>query len=228
MILSAHQPAYLPWLGYFDKLLRSDVFVFLDNVQYEKNSFINRNRIKTPQGPIWLTVPVKTKGHTHSTLRDTEIDHSQNWKAKHLNAIRLNYSKAPRFADSFPKLQALYEEEDCLLADMCFRHLQFWLKELGAKKTVVRASTLDIDSKKSDLVYDLCRHFRADHYISGALGRDYLEEEKFAEGGIRIEYQSYRHPAYAQLHGDFLPGMGIVDLWMNTDRFGLICKGDEE
>jgi hypothetical protein len=225
MILSIHQPAYLPWLGYFDKLMRSDVFVFLDNVQFEKNSFINRNRIKTPQGATMLTAPVKSKGHTDSTLKETELDNSQHWKAKHLKSVFLNYRSAPRFNSCYPKLEALYGAEDTLLADMCFRQLQFWLHELGVEKKLVRASSLPVTSRKSDLVFDLCRHFEADHYISGALGRDYLEEEKFTNAGIRIEYQDYQHPVYSQLHGEFLPYMGIVDFWMNTDRFESIWKG---
>lgn len=225
MILSAHQPAYLPWLGYFDKLIRSDVFVFLDTVQYEKNSFINRNRIKTSQGPIWLTVPVKTKGHTASSLRETEIDNRQNWMEKHLKSIQLNYRKAPRFDICYPRLEALYREDYSLLADMCFRHLEFWLKEMGVEKKVVRSSALPIDSKKSNLVFDLCHHFGADCYISGTLGRNYLDEEKFKNAGIQVEYQDYRHPVYSQLHGAFIPNLGIVDLWMNTDRFDLIATG---
>jgi hypothetical protein len=224
MILSVHQPAYLPWLGYFDKLIRSDVFVFLDTVQYEKNSFINRNRIKTPQGMLWLTVPVKTRGHIASTLQQTEIDNSQNWRAKHLKSIYLNYRAAPRFERCYARLEALYAAEDGLLADMCFRQLQFWLKEFGIEKTLVRASSLPIESRKSDLVFDLCQHFGADYYISGALGTHYLEQDKFKEAGIEIEYQDYRHPVYPQLHGEFMPNLGIVDLWMQNDRFDLIRK----
>jgi len=225
MILSAHQPAYLPWLGYFDKLARSDVFVYLDTVQYEKNSFTNRNRIKTPQGNQWLTVPVKTKGHTSSTLTETEIDNSQDWRGKHLRAIQLNYRKALRFAQCYPKLEALYMEEFLLLSELCYRHLGFWLGELGIERRIVRSSTLSITSRKSDLVFDLCRHFGANHYLSGALGRDYLDEPKFAAAGIHVEYQAYSHPVYPQLYGGFSPYMGVIDYWMNVDDSSLISAG---
>ena len=225
MIVSIHQPAYLPWLGYFDKLARSDVFVFLDNVQFEKNSFTNRNRIKTPQGALMLTAPVRSRGHTASTMKETALDNNQYWKARHLKSVFLNYRSAPRFDACYPKLEALYQADDTLLADMCFRQLQFWLRELGVEKRVVRASSLPVASRKSELVFDICRHFEADCYISGALGRNYLDEGKFTNAGIRIEYQDYRHPVYPQLHGDFLPCMGIVDFWMNTDRFESIWKG---
>ena len=111
-----------------------------------------------------------------------------------------------------------------MLADLCFRQLQFWLEEFGVEKRLVRASSLPVESRKSDLVFDLCQHFGADYYISGALGMRYLEQDKFAHAGIQIEYQDYRHPVYPQLHGEFMPNLGIVDLWMHSDRFDLIEK----
>lgn len=225
MILTVHQPAYLPWLGYFDKIKRSDVYVYLDSVQFEERSFINRNRIKTPQGPIWLTIPVKSKGHRDSTLRETEIDYSQNWKAKHLKSIHANYKKAPYFDERYPLLEALYQPDHRLLADLCYEHLLFWLEQLGIEKTIVRSRDLPITSKKSQLILDICRHFGADGYLSGALGKDYLDEEAFSGAGVKIEYQDYRHPAYPQLHGEFMPYMGIVDCWMNTDCAGLMGGG---
>lgn len=222
MILTAHQPAYLPWLGYWDKLIRSDVFIFLDSVQYEANSFINRNKIKTANGPIWLTIPVKTKGHLSSTLQETQIDHSRNWKKKHLNSIFLSYKKAPRFDLCYSKLEQLYQIDCELLADWCFEQLQFWLKELQIQRSIVRSQTLPLESQKSQLILDLCQQFGASHYISGALGQDYLEVEQFQAAGIAVEFQHYQHPIYPQLHGAFLPYMGIIDLWMNTDNFSII------
>lgn len=221
MILSAHQPAYLPWLGYFDKIVRSDLFVFLDSVQFEKNSFTNRNQIKTAQAPIWLTVPVKIKGHMTSSLRDMEIDNRQDWKIRHLKAIFFNYKKAPRFDECYPVLERLYKKDHSLLADLCWDHLIFWLQEFDIKTRIVRSSELDIVSKKSDLIFELCHFYEATKYISGALGRSYLEEDKFIQAGIDIEYQDYQHPQYPQLWGEFLPNMSIVDFWMNTDRYEL-------
>jgi hypothetical protein len=123
MILSAHQPAYLPWLGYFDKIARADVFVYLDTVQFEKNSFINRNRIKTPQGAQWLTIPVKMKDHLSATLRDTEIECVQPWGSKHLKTIRMNYSRAEFFDACCRKLAALLADPQTSLAELCWRQL---------------------------------------------------------------------------------------------------------
>ena len=224
MILSAHQPAYLPWLGYFDKIIRSDVFIYLDTVQFEKNSFTNRNKIKTTQGSIWLTIPVISKGHMNNTLKEIVIDNKQNWKKKHLTSIYQNYKKAPRFDVCYPKIEALYAKEYECLSDLCWDQLMFWLDELRIKKQIVKSSTLPIDSKKSDLVFDLCKHFHADRYISGALGRGYLQVADFKKEGIDVEFQDYQHPIYPQLYGNFIAYMGIVDFWMNTVDVSLITK----
>lgn len=221
MILSAHQPAYLPWLGYFDKIARADMFIYLDTVQFEKNSFINRNQIKTPQGALWLTIPVKTRGHTSASLRTTEIDDSQPWRIKHLKSIEMNYRKSPRFDECFPKIQTLLNMPESNLADYCFYQLQFWLSELAIDTRIVRSSELPISSAKSDLVLDLCRYFGAQHYLSGALGRDYLVVEDFRKAGISIEYQSFNPPVYPQLWGDFIPYLGILDWWMNGGKLSV-------
>lgn len=216
MILSAHQPAYLPWLGYFDKIARADVFVYLDTVQFEKNSFINRNQIKTPQGALWLTIPVKTKGHTSGSLRTTEIDDSQPWRTKHLKSIEMNYRKAARFDECFPKIEALLTMPESNLAEYCLHQLLFWLDELAIDTRIARSSELPIASSKSDLVLDLCRYFGAHRYMSGALGRDYLIEEDFSKAGIAIEYQSFKSPVYPQLWGTFIPNLGVLDWWINS------------
>lgn len=224
MILSAHQPAYLPWLGYFDKIARADVFVYLDTVQFEKNSFINRNQIKTPQGSLWLTIPVKTKGHTSKSLFTTEIDDSQPWRIKHLKSIEMNYRKAPRFEECFPKIQALLTIPESNLAEYCLHQLRFWLGELAIDTRIVRSSELPITSAKSDLVLDLCQYFGAQHYLSGALGRDYLVEDDFSKAGIGIEYQSFKSPVYPQLWGDFIPYLGILDWWMSGAELSVLRR----
>lgn len=222
MILSAHQPAYLPWLGYFDKIIRSDIFVYLDTIQLEKNSFTNRNRIKTPQGAAWLTVPVKIKGHIGKAIMEIEIDNSQDWRRKHLNTIYMNYKKAPRFEVCYPKLENLYQARYQLLAELCWEQLLFWLEEFDIKTQIVRSSSLPVDAKKSDLVLELCRYYNTDHYISGVLGKNYLREEDFELCGITLSFQDYKHPVYPQVWGDFLPNMSILDFWMNTCEYDLI------
>lgn len=223
MILTAHQPAFLPWLGYFDKIHSADKFIFLDSVQFEKNSFTNRNKIKTPQGELWLTVPVKAKGHTVNTLRNLEIDANANWKKKHLGAIHANYKKAKRFHALYPALEDLYSREYSLISDLCFDQIQFWMSQLRLDRPLIKSSSLGITSSNSDLILDLCRRCSATKYISGAQGRNYLKEADFRREGIEITYQDYRHPEYAQLWGgEFLPGMSILDFLMNNDDINRI------
>ena len=228
MIVTIHQPAYLPWLAYFDKISRSDVFVFLDTVQLEKNSYsyTYRNKIKSPQGSMWLTVPLKAKGHMNNTIREIPIDYSQRWKKKHLKSIFFNYNKSPYFNELYPKLESLYQTSYEFFSELAYMHLLFWLEELQIKTKVVRASDTPINSRKSALILDLCEHFQATRYISGALGKNYLDESAFQQKSIHIEYQKYQHPLYPQLYGDFLPNLAIVDFWMNTHQTDLISHRD--
>jgi len=217
MTISAHQPAYLPWLGYFDKILRSDLFIFLDSIQFEKNSFTNRNMIKSSNGAIWLTVPVKTKDHFELKLNEIVIDNKKNWKDKHLKSIYFNYKKAVNFEYNFPKIEKLYSNNYEFLSDLCFEHLIFWLEEFNIKTKIIPSSKLNIKSNKSDLVLELCLKFNANNYLSGILGKNYLEEENFKRHNIEVEYQKFETPFYEQLYGEFIPNLSIIDVWMNSD-----------
>jgi len=215
LIVSIHQPAYLPWLGYLDRIAASERFVFLDTVQFEKNSFTNRNLIKTHNGELWLTIPVLSKGHTSSSLHDLKIDNSQDWRSRHLRSIEQNYKKAPYFEDRFPKLVAVYEPEDSL-SDLCFRHLQFWAGEFKLGADIVRASDLGGEGKKSDLILSLCMRAGATTYLSGSYGREYLDEVAFAEAGVELKYHQFVPQPYPQLFGEFFPTAAALDYWMNV------------
>lgn len=219
MIVSIHQPAYLPWLGYFDKIARADLFIWLDNVQFQKNSFQNRNKILTKDGPAWLTVPVRTSGVLYETpLKDVEIDNSKNWRGKHLASIRMNYGKAPRFDGAFSALSRFYEREWHTLDLLCRDMLDYFNVLLGVTTPIRRASEMSPGGAKSDLVLDLCRKAGATTYLSGALGRDYLDLASFAAAGIAVEFQDYKHPAYAQAYPGFTPNLAVIDLLMNEAR----------
>lgn len=222
MILSIHQPAYLPWLGYFDKILKSDLFIFLDTVQFEKNSFINRNKIKSQNSSLWLTIPVKTKGHTESSILETEIINNKNWKHKHLQNIYYSYKKAKYFDYLYPKLEILYKKEYLYLSELCFEHLDFWLKEINCETKIVKASNLNMKQKKSQLILEICNYFSSKTYISGALGRDYLEEHSFEKENIEIIYQNYTSPIYEQINGQFISNLSIIDFLMNNNNYEII------
>lgn len=217
MIISIHQPAYLPWLGYFDRIAKSDVFIFLDNVQFEKNSFTNRNRIKTPNGPLWLTVPVKLHGHLDRVIGEIEVDEAQNWKRKHLRSIEQFYHNAPQFPAKFDRVAASYAPRISLLAEFCYQQLLFWLSELKIETRILRATEMIATGQKSDLVLALCKEAGATTYISGPLGKGYLQEEDFSAAGIQVEYQDFRPTEYPQQYGNFIPGLSVLDYWMNAE-----------
>ena len=222
MILSAHQPAYLPWIGYFEKIAHSDIFIYLDTVQFEKNSFINRNVIKTPQGSSWLTIPIKVKNHIKNSLIMTKIDEQKPWRKKHIKSIEMNYKKAKRFQECYLKIERVINYMDSNLSEYCFNHLKFWINELEINTKIFRASDLPINSNKSNLVLDLCQYFGSDVYLSGILGKNYLIEEDFIKHGIKIQYQQHMQKIYPQLWGEYIPNLSILDCWMNTNDKNLI------
>ena len=216
-VVSIHQPAYLPWLGYFDKIRRADLFIYLDSVQFQKQSFQNRNKIRTADGWTWLTVPVETKGRLYETpLKDLPINNRVNWRRKHRAAIEMNYRKAPRFEPVMSLLDRFYAQEWEHLSDLCYAMMTAFNRELAVDSEIRKASELKtLEGGKSDLLLSICRAVGATTYLSGALGQNYLDVESFERAGIDVLFQDYRHPVYAQLQPDFLPNMAVIDLLMN-------------
>lgn len=209
------QPSYLPWLGYFDQLYKSDVFVLYDDVQYDKHGWRNRNRIKTPQGAQWLTVPVLTHGRDRPTNRDVHIDRHQPWQRKHLQALRQHYGKAPAFPEVFPRLEGLLAQEWTNLFDLNAAALDVLGDLLGLKRDVRVSSQLGIPGEGTERLVAICKAVGGDTYLTGDAAKAYLEEGQLAQAGIRLEYHGYRHPVYRQLYGEYLPYLSVVDLLMN-------------
>lgn len=215
-IVSAHQPAYLPWLGYFHKIAISDDFVLLDKVQFEKNSFINRNRIKTPNGPVWLTVPILISGHTENTISDIKINNTIAWQDKHWKSIWLNYKKTPyfnKFSGFFEDMFKSRWDKLCGLVDHSFR---FFVNELGIKTRIHNQGDLNICSKKQELIVDLTKHFDAEIFAFGELGKNYAQLDYFNKKGVMPYFQNYQHPVYLQSGDDFVPNMSVIDVLFNT------------
>ena len=219
-IITIHQPGYLPWLGFFHKLLISDVYVAFDDVQYEKNSYNNRNKIKISQGECWLTVPIITKGKSKETLiNNAQIDNKQNWAKKHLKTIQANYSKSNFYKDYFWFFEETYNKNWEVLSDLNMHILKWLLKELKIDVEVVLSSELkDKKSKKDKLVLEICKVLDTNIYVSGTLGKDYLNIDDFKKEEIDVYFQEYKHPIYSQLWGDFIPNMSIIDLLFNHGK----------
>lgn len=215
MIISAHQTAYLPWLGYLDKIISSDIFVILDNVQYEKNSFTNRNKIKTPQGSMWITVPVNTKGHTTSTIRDIEINNQIRWREQHWKNIFYNYKNAPYFDRYSDYFFQLYSREWKYLYEISNDILFYLLEELNIKTKIYFQKDIAVEGYKQELIINLCNYFNAEAFIFGTQGQDYVDNELFIVRGITPVFQEYKHPTYTQMWGEFQPYMSVIDLLFN-------------
>lgn len=215
MIVTAHQPAYLPWLGLLHKAALADTFVLMDSVQFEKHSFVNRNKLRSPEGWRWLTVPVLSRGHLESTLYDLRIA-PRPWARKHWTAFRMFYARTPFFREHAPFLEDTYTRSWEKLVDLCEHILGYLFRALAIEATVVRASTLSLAGTKSDLVLDLCRKTGARTFVFGTLGRQYALTADFVAAGIEPVFQEYHHPRYPQAYPGFEPGMNAFDLLMNV------------
>jgi hypothetical protein len=216
MIVSINQPAYLPWLGYFDRICRSDLHIVLDHVQFEKNSMVNRNRIRTPADSQMLTVPVQTAGRFGDiAINDMEIFNQGNWARKHWQAIRQNYSKSAYFSAHHDFLADTYARTWRTLNEP-LRHLTgYLLTSLGIGTRILYSSDLQVRGKRQDLIMNLCRHVEATTYISGPLGRNYLDSGQFKAAGITLLFHDYQHPVYPQCYPGFESHMSIIDLLFN-------------
>jgi hypothetical protein len=223
MILAVHQPQYLPWLGYFDKLDRADVFCFLDNVQYKKNEWQNRNRIKSAAGWQWLTVPVSYR--FPQLIIEVSINNTTNWRRKHLQALITNYGKSLHFSQIMEDLAAIYEREWHSLCELNIAVIECLRNLIGlSHKKTIRASEYDLSEDPNDRLVDLCELVGAGTYLAGAGGAAYMDLKPFKKRGIKVIFQDFFHPVYPQQFGEFLPQLSTVDLLFNcgTDSLRIL------
>ena len=210
------QPGYLPWLGFFEQMHKSDVFVIYDDVQYDKESWRNRNRIKTANGVQWLTVPVIIRFEDAPLINDIKIDNKLNWRKKHLHSIRQNYSKAAYFKKYIDIFEHAFSKDWEYLVDI---DMHFILKLAGALgidcNKIVRSSTFSVSGDKIERLVNICKLFKADTFYEGVAGKNYIDENYFESHGIKVEYQDYKHPVYRQLYGEFVPYLSVIDLFFN-------------
>jgi len=210
------QPGYLPWLGFFDQVRRSDVFIYYDDVQFDKHGWRNRNRVKAPDGePHWLTVPVLHSGRNWPAILAVEIDNRIPWARKHVGTLKQFYRNAPHLQRYLPALAEMLERRWSLLVDLDLAVTELICGWLGLTRPTLRASALGIPGKQSERLLALCQHVGARRYLSGNAARDYLDTELFARNRVEVEWQDYVHPVYPQQHGDFVPYLSIVDLLFN-------------
>ena len=228
------QPSYIPWRGYFDQICRADLFIFYDDVQYDKRGWRNRNQIKTSKGKQWLTIPVYSHGAQTENIpiNQIRIVWDNPWSQNHLKALQHSYAKAPHFDRYLPLLETFYQRRDEFLADFTIDFTIALAYELGNTHTrFTRSSKITgIDGQKTDRLIQILQAVGATHYISGPSARDYIEKEKFDSTGIALEYMEYNYPEYPQLYPTFDPYVSILDLLFMTgpDALSYIFKGSHD
>jgi len=230
--LSAHQPELLPWLGYISKASMADVYFILDNVQYVKDVFQNRNKIRVKQGDgwCWLNIPV-LKAKTHMmNWSEVRIDNSQKWVKKHLNTIYHSYSKTPYFQPLYENIEKIYLENEEFLLDFIIKISKLLLREYNVNIPIYQVSKLiemghDITGSKSDLIVNMCKAAKADNFIFGSIGKTYMDKKVFENSNINYYFQNFKHPEYNQIHGKFITHMSSIDLLFNHGKDSIKILG---
>ena len=211
------QPTYLPWWGYFRIMKEADVYVFMDNVQFEPRSWQCRNHIKSTSKAIWLTVPTHHKGQCK--ISDVEIDNSKPWQRQHWNAIRTSYGKTPYFKDYSCFFKRVYERKWVKLASLNIHIIKYLASQLSVFPVFVQASKLGLEGKRTQLLLDICKLFKADRYVSSIGAKEYMEADgakaTFEKEGIRVEFMQFAHPVYQQLSGIAVPELSFIDCIFN-------------
>ena len=224
MKIAIAQPTYLPWVGYFDLLDQVDKFVLLDTVQFEKQSWQQRNRIKTPKGLLWLTVPVVFRGRLGQRIVDVEIREAEFWR-DHLRALELNYRRAPFFDKYYPALSELLRSASSglRLAELTIGLLRWLSEALGIKTPFVRSSELAVDGKRTYLLADICSSLGTKTYLSPLGSAEYLLNELpiLTGRGVDVVFQHYEHPSYRQLFPPFQAHASALDLLFNEGENSL-------
>ncbi len=217
------QPSYLPWRGYFHLMARADVFVHYDDVQYTRQDWRSRNRIRIPGGSEWLTVPVENAGFLSSKLliKDANVHWGKAWNRSHRDRIVRSYSRTPYFSRYFPAVDEILSERRELLVAYTIPLVERLAAALGIASTrILRSSELGIDDDDpTRRLVRICEHVGAGRYLSGPNAKAYLDEARFAQAGIELEYMAYDYPAYEQIDDCYEPSVSVIDL--------LFMKGEQ-
>lgn len=229
MIITIHQPEYLPYIGFFQRALKSDVFIILDDVGYQKNGFINRNKIKTAQGEQWITIPVKGRS-PNIKINEVFINNQTDWQKKQWKTISLNYEKASYFKKYARFFEDVFNKKWEKISDLDVYLIENLIKILGARTIIKKSSELNAKGKGTERLINICKGLGADTYLSGPGNDEHkVEAKKFEKENIKVEIQEFDNPKYSQLfiNKGFLPYMSIIDLLFNEGENSIkIIKGE--
>jgi hypothetical protein len=221
-IAAIHQPQYLPYLGFFHKVRNCDLFIAMDSVQFERRGVQHRNKIKTPQGEQWLTVPVIHRSRAEETIGSMEINNEIPWSRKHWNSIQTNYARSPYFEKYAPDLQHILSRNWSNLCELNMELIQWMMRLLDINKPIIYLSELNVDGSKSQLLINACKAVGANTYLSGSGGRGYMDLDAFATADIDVMWQEFSFPSYPQI----LPELGFISHLSIIDT--LFCWGVSE
>lgn len=218
-LIAIHQPTFFSWLGFFDKILRSDIFVILDSVQFPKTGgyWVNRSKILINGSEHWITIPVKRNYSGTRNINEMEINNSTPWKEKIVKTIDTNYRKSPYFSEAFPLITELMMKNT---DDICDYNLNITFRlcdlfELDKSK-MIKSSSIKYEGNATDMLVSITGFLEGTAYMCGGGASNYQEDEKFDKAGIRLIYQNFAHPVYPQLNTtEFVPGMSVIDVIMN-------------
>jgi len=231
-VIGILQPGYLPWLGFFEQIIKSDIFVIYDDVQYDKHSWRNRNRIKIINGIQWLSIPVFFSLKDKTKIKDVKINNEVCWSRKHLHSIKMNYSKAKFFKDYIEIFEKGYLRNWEYLIDCDIYFIEQLLDNLNIKeKSIFFSSELNISSNDRIMrLIEICKHFEANIFYEGAAGKNYIDTEVFEKNGIQVIFQDYHHPIYNQLYGEFVSHLSVIDLLFNEGNksYEIILNNNSE
>jgi hypothetical protein len=221
LTVAAHQPGFIPWMGYFHKMLGCDVFVVMDDLQFEAQNFQNRNRVKVNNGTTWLQVPLE-RGPREQRICDKRISQDfrgkEDWRRRAWLTIKTHYGRAPYFRLYAEELEAVLAAEWTSLVALDLHLTRLMMKWLGVDRPLLLSSELALRGRRTERLVDLCTRLGADTYLSGRGGSvEYLELHKFAQAGVRVAWQRFRHPVYPQLYPalGFVSHLGAIDLILN-------------
>ena len=212
-----HQPDFLPWLGFFDRLLAADLFIVLDHVQFvsgTSRSWTHRDKIKTPQGARWLSLHVQ-KAPFGTQIKDIMLKPDGGWRAENLNQLRENYRKAPYFSEVFPLVEQVYLTGDNRMIALNLAGLDLLETLLDARTPHLYSSEMSPQGASTSMLVDLLQKAGATRYVSGLGAKNYLDTSALDAAGIELVWQDFKHPVYPQLHGEFIPMLSSIDLLFN-------------
>jgi hypothetical protein len=216
MIVSIMQPGYLPWLGFFELVACSDIFVIYDDVNYDKGSWRNRNKIRTPEESSWITVPVLTKNNFGQKIKDVCINNNTKWSEKHIKSIVQNYGKGSFFGEYISFFEQVYTQHWDKLIELDMVIIDYLVNRLCINTKMIRSSQLeDITGAKTDRLVSICKQLKAEKYISPNGAKPYLETDKFLAENIDVRFQNYEHPVYPQVFKGFISHLSVIDLIFN-------------